>query len=74
MLPKEIMSWLREEDGARLEKLWSHADDTRQNFVGDAVHLRGIIEISNYCVRRCLYCGINYTNKQVSRYIMDSDE
>jgi biotin synthase len=38
------------------------------------VHLRGLIEISNYCVRQCLYCGINACSKGVTRYRMTRDE
>jgi biotin synthase len=31
----------------------------RRSGVGDAVHLRGLIEFSNECCRReCLYCGL----------------
>ena len=37
-------------DPGRLEELWRRADDTRRQHVGDAVHLRGLIEISNHCV------------------------
>ena len=48
---EEILDWLREEDPAALEALWSLADNTRHRCVGDAVHLRGLIEISNCCVR-----------------------
>ena len=51
--------WLRAEDEAQLETLWAAADETRRRFVGDAVHLRGLIEISNHCVRGCTYCGIH---------------
>ena len=45
-------------DEARLETLWAAADETRRRYVGDAVHLRGLVEVSNYCVRGCTYCGI----------------
>ena len=40
-----------------LEDLWRLADQTRQKFVGGEVHLRGLIELSNHCVRLCGYCG-----------------
>ena len=53
----EITAWLREADAARLEALWHATDETRQRCVGDEVHLRGLIEFSNYCVRHCHYCG-----------------
>ena len=52
-----ITASLRERDEAAFEVLWARADDVRRERVGDAVHLRGLIEISNYCVRKCVYCG-----------------
>ena len=53
-----LVAWLREDDPRRLEELWRAADDTRRRHVGDEVHLRGLIELSNYCVRACGYCGL----------------
>jgi biotin synthase len=60
--------WLRETDEAHLELLWAAADETRRRFVGDEVHLRGLLEISNHCVRACSYCGIRSPNRAVERY------
>jgi biotin synthase len=71
---EEILAWLREEDPSRLEKLWAAADETRRRHVGDEVHRRGLIEISNHCVRRCAYCGIRSANTEVVRYRMEPDE
>jgi biotin synthase len=65
--------WLRETDEARLEELWAAADETRRRYVGDAVHLRGLVEISNFCVRGCTYCGIRAPNRGVERYRMAED-
>jgi biotin synthase len=63
-----ILAWLRETDERRLEGLWRAADETRARYVGDAVHLRGLVEISNHCVRGCTYCGIRAANRGVARY------
>ncbi len=71
---KEIIRWLRETDEARLEELWAAADRIRRDVVGDAVHLRGLIEISNHCIRHCSYCGINAGNSDVRRYRMTREE
>jgi len=69
-----ILAWLREEDSTRLEALWAAADETRRSHVGDEVHLRGLIEISNHCVRACGYCGLRAANREVERYRMSADE
>jgi biotin synthase len=69
-----ILAWLREDDPARLAALWAAADETRRRHVGDEVHLRGLIEISNHCVRACGYCGLRAGNRLVERYRMSADE
>ena len=74
MQRNEILNWLRETDPARLEDLWRLADQTRQKFVGGEVHLRGLIELSNYCVRLCGYCGLRAGNLGLQRYRMSDDE
>ena len=70
----EILRWLLDEDETRLEELWQRADRVRRERVGDEVHLRGLIEISNYCVRQCGYCGLRFGNKELERYRMSEEE
>lgn len=74
MQRSEILRWLRETDERRLESLWARADAVRREHVGDAVHLRGLIEISNHCFRRCAYCGLRAENTRLERYRMTADE
>lgn len=74
MKAKEILAWLLEEDPENLQRLWILADQTRQKYVGDAVHLRGLIEFSNYCRSHCLYCGMRRERKTISRYRMTKEE
>ncbi len=71
---EEIERWLREEDPARLEELWASADAVRREHVGDEVHLRGLIEISSHCCRKCGYCGLRADNRDLTRYRMDREE
>ncbi len=70
----DILSWLRENDPRRLAELYRLADATRRRHVGDAVHLRGLIEISNRCRRRCAYCGLRADNADLPRYTMSDGE
>jgi len=56
------------------EELFKTADEVRKKYVGDEVHLRGIIEFSNYCKRHCLYCGIRSENSKLKRYRMSKEE
>jgi len=70
----EILKWLTETDGGALEELWRRADETRRRHVGDAVHLRGLVEFSNHCARQCEYCGIRAGNTRLARYRMSAGE
>jgi biotin synthase len=70
----EILNWLREDDDERLEGLWREADEVRRESVGDEVHLRGLVEISNHCVRQCAYCGLRAPNRGLTRYRMTHAE
>jgi len=54
--------------------LWADAHRARVAAVGPCVHLRAIIEFSNYCRQDCLYCGLRSSNAKVARYRMDPDE
>jgi biotin synthase len=69
-----MVTWLREENPTKLKVLWQAADECRARFVGNDVHLRGLVEISNHCIRSCAYCGIRFDNKNITRYRMNNDE
>jgi biotin synthase len=69
-----ILQWLRETNPERLQSLFALADKVRAGHVGDAVHLRGLIEISNHCTRQCMYCGLRRGNRALPRYRMTLEE
>jgi biotin synthase len=69
---EEIVKLLSEE--ATQEELFQKADSIRKQYVGDEVHLRGLIEFSNICRNNCMYCGIRCGNHKATRYRMDEDE
>ncbi|OGR44670.1 MAG: [FeFe] hydrogenase H-cluster radical SAM maturase HydE [Elusimicrobia bacterium GWA2_61_42] len=54
--------------------LFALADKIRREQVGDGVHLRGLIEFSNHCRRRCYYCGIRAANAKVRRYRLTPEQ
>ncbi len=74
MEKQQIINWLRTEDESLLKELWEKADETRKRNVGDDVHLRGLLEISNICARDCHYCGLRADNTGLERYRMPEDE
>lgn len=57
----------------QLPLLLQAADIVRKNTVGDAVHLRGIIEFSSYCKQHCCYCGLRADNREIERYRLTPD-
>ncbi len=74
LTPDQIQTWLPEEAPQKLDSLYVRADETRRLHVGDEVHLRGLIEFSNHCRRRCGYCGLRRDNTAVTRYRMSREE
>lgn len=56
------------------DKLFKLADDIRKQYVGNAVHLRALIEFSNICRCNCFYCGIRADNKSTNRYRLSKEE
>lgn len=61
-------------DTPNVAQLFQQADSIRKKYCGDDVHLRGIIEFSNYCEKNCFYCGLRRDNKKLTRYRMLPDE
>ena len=72
--PEMILDWLSEEDPERLVLLWRMADRVRREQVGKSVHFRGLVEISNHCIRNCRYCGLRAGIPGRTRYRMRDDE
>ena len=61
-------------DKDEIAQLYKRSDEVRKEFCGDDVHLRGIIEFSNYCEQDCLYCGLRISNDSLPRYRMTKEE
>lgn len=53
-----------------LSELCRMADKIRVDNVGNIVHIRGLLEISNICFRNCDYCGLRSENSHLDRYAM----
>jgi biotin synthase len=53
------------------DELAAAADEVRKKYVGDEVHLRGLVEFSNICGRTCQYCGLRAANNNLKRYRLE---
>ncbi len=60
-----------EEAAARLRE---KAVAVRKAVYGNAVYVRGLIEISNICKNDCLYCGIRRSNANADRYRLTRED
>ena len=72
--PAELAYLLDLDDGPELRQLFAAAYRTKLRYVGNTVHLRGLIEFSNICSKNCYYCGIRRGNDKVKRYLIPEDE
>lgn len=54
--------------------LFKIADEVREKYVGNEVHLRGLIEFSNICKCNCKYCGLRKDNSELERYRLSIEE
>jgi len=61
-------------DDRQNDELFSLANSVRQEYVGDEVHLRGLIEFSNICKCQCKYCGLRSPNKSIERYRINPED
>jgi len=65
---------LLEAGAAEEPHLFDSADGLRAKTMGGAVHLRGLIEFSNYCRKNCRYCGLRRENHKLARYRLTRQE
>lgn len=70
----EVIALLNPPGPAQEMALWQAAHSVRVSVMGMCVHMRAIIEFSNYCRQDCLYCGLRRSNNRISRYRMSPDE
>lgn len=71
---EDVTALLSTNDTAVWNAVYASADSLRKKYVGDAVHLRGLLEFSNYCTRACSYCGLQTHNVNQIRYRMKPEE
>jgi len=50
------------------------AREEKEKYYGNAVFIRGLIEISNICKNDCYYCGIRCGNRECQRYRLTEEE
>lgn len=71
---EDIIKIYKEIDKDNLQYLFYLSDKKRQEFYKKEIYIRGLIEFSNYCTKKCKYCGINSTNKNADRFRLTKEE
>ena len=72
-LPDADLAALIDDPSAQVP-LAKAADAVRREVYGDAVYIRGLIELTNYCKNDCYYCGIRRSNTDLPRYRLSMDD
>ena len=74
VLDKNDVIKLLEASDTDAQLIFETANKIREEQMGNEVHLRGLIEFSNYCKRICTYCGIRAGVQDLTRYRLSVDE
>ena len=61
-------------DTDTLQYLRNTAVRTAHEQFGRGVYIRGLIELSSYCYRDCLYCGLRRSNRTAERYRLSQED
>ena len=73
-LSKQDIIYLLSLDKKDSEKLFEKAKAVKTKYIGNKVYYRGLIELTNFCLKDCYYCGIRKSNKLIERYELNEDE
>ena len=71
---EEFRALIDGRNGETAALLQEKADAARRGIYGNAIFVRGLIEISNICKNNCLYCGIRRGSTNCVRYRLMPDE
>ncbi len=72
---QEVCAWLSCESEEKIRgDLMYLGQHVQLNTKGMAVHLRGLVEVSNRCRRQCAYCGLRAANGALERYALSDEE
>lgn len=73
-LSKKELVFLLKQPLEKVDYLLDKADQKRDEIFANEVHLRAIIEFSNYCRQNCFYCGLRKDNQNIERYQLKQEE
>lgn len=71
---EELLYLIENIDDKSKQLLMEKAHITRLKHFGNKVYMRGLIELTSYCKKDCLYCGLRRSNKEAERYRLSVDD
>jgi biotin synthase len=71
---KESIITLLNSIGKDRQLLFAKSAEVKKKFIGNKVHLRGLVELTNSCSKNCYYCGIGASNKNLKRFMVSLSE
>lgn len=70
----DLVQLLSATEDKEKHRIFRRANEVKRQYAGNAVYLRGLIEMSNICRKDCYYCGIRKSNENVQRYTLAQEE
>jgi len=74
LLEKDDIIRLLQCDEEERKELFKKAAKIKEQYIGNKVYFRGLVEFSNICSKNCLYCGIRAGNSKTFRYTVTKNE
>ena len=71
---EELLYLLNNIDDESKDLLIKRAHETRMKHYGNKVYVRGLIELTSYCKKDCMYCGLRKSNKNAKRYRLTKEQ
>lgn len=69
-MSREEIKRLLLSQGSEQQTLFARARAVRAETSGDTLHIRGVIEISNSCMKNCDYCAMRRDNRELDRFTL----
>lgn len=70
----EWVSLITNRSDVLADELFAEAREVRQQYYGNTIYIRGLIEFTNHCKNDCFYCGIRKSNGNAERYRLSKEK
>lgn len=70
----ELLFLIQNIDSKHKQLLLEKSNKLRSKYFSNNVYTRGLIELTSYCKKDCLYCGIRISNNNADRYRLELED